>query len=130
MPVHRRLMHRRAFDYSYQAFTADGAQWLVDNTDIALIGIDYLSIAIHDDLSGPHDIILGAVRNTLAVNEKHSGVRIDHEMDRSSRHETECWGPGHIRDSRQRGHCITKARSGVYDKPPDAMPDVCHTLGR
>ena len=58
----RRLMHRRAFDYSYQAFTADGARWLVDHTDIALVGIDYLSIAVHDDLSGPHDIILGAVR--------------------------------------------------------------------
>ena len=58
-------MHQRAFDYSYQAFTADGAQWLVDNTDIALIGIDYLSIAVHDDLSGPHDIILGAVRIPL-----------------------------------------------------------------
>jgi kynurenine formamidase len=54
-------MHQRAFDFSYTAFTADGAQWLVDNTDIALIGIDYLSIAIHDDLTGPHDIVLGAV---------------------------------------------------------------------
>jgi len=60
-------MHQRAFDYSYQAFTADGAQWLVDNTDIALIGIDYLSIAHHDDLSGPHDIILGAVRAALRL---------------------------------------------------------------
>ena len=59
-------MHQRAFDYSYQAFTADGAQWLVDNTDVALIGMDYLSIAIHDDLSGPHDIILGAVRCVLS----------------------------------------------------------------
>lgn len=58
-------MHQRAFDYSYQAFTADGAQWLVDNTDIALIGIDYLSIAVHDDLTGPHDIVLGAVRRAL-----------------------------------------------------------------
>ena len=54
-------MQQRAFDYSYTAFTADGAQWLVDNTDIQLIGIDYLSIAIHDDLTGPHDIVLGAV---------------------------------------------------------------------
>ena len=56
-------MHQRAFDYSYTAFTADGAQWLVDNTEIALIGIDYLSIAIHDDLTGPHDIVLGAVNS-------------------------------------------------------------------
>ena len=60
-------MHQRAFDYSYQAFTADGARWLVDNTDIALIGIDYLSIAVHDDLSGPHDIVLEAGAPHAAV---------------------------------------------------------------
>ena len=30
--------------------------------NIRLIGIDYLSVATMDDLAGPHDIILGAVR--------------------------------------------------------------------
>lgn len=62
----RRLMHQRAFDSSWTAFTAGGARWLVDHTDIRLIGIDYLSVATMADLTGPHDIILGAVRAPTA----------------------------------------------------------------
>lgn len=56
-------MHQRAFDSSWTAFTADGAQWLVANTDIRLIGVDYVSIATYADATGPHDAILGAVRS-------------------------------------------------------------------
>jgi kynurenine formamidase len=47
----RRLMWKKAFDTSYVGFMKDGAQWLVDNTDIKLVGIDYLSVAAYDDLS-------------------------------------------------------------------------------
>ncbi|KAK4377253.1 hypothetical protein RND71_003549 [Anisodus tanguticus] len=39
-------------------FMKDGAQWLVDNTDIKLVGIDYLSIAAYDDLIPVHLVFL------------------------------------------------------------------------
>ncbi|XP_071737358.1 cyclase-like protein 2 [Rutidosis leptorrhynchoides] len=41
----RRLMWKKQFDTSYVGFMKDGAQWLKDNTDIKLVGIDYLSVA-------------------------------------------------------------------------------------
>jgi arylformamidase len=47
------------FDEGYVAVTADGAQWLVDH-GIRLIGVDYLSVAVHADTATPHHILLGA----------------------------------------------------------------------
>ncbi|KAL4271884.1 hypothetical protein GQ457_13G007240 [Hibiscus cannabinus] len=41
----RRLMYKTEFDSSFVGFTTDGARWLVKNTDIKLVGIDYLSVA-------------------------------------------------------------------------------------
>lgn len=32
-------MFQKAFDSSYTAFTLDGAKWLVENTDIKLVGM-------------------------------------------------------------------------------------------
>ncbi|MED6177366.1 Cyclase-like protein 2 [Stylosanthes scabra] len=46
----RRLMFKKGFDASYVGFKEDGAKWLVENTDIKLIGVDYLSSAAYDDL--------------------------------------------------------------------------------
>lgn len=54
----RRLMWKREFDTSYVGFMKDGAQWLVDNTDIKFVGIDYLSVAAHDDLIPSHLVFL------------------------------------------------------------------------
>ncbi|KAK6159270.1 hypothetical protein DH2020_006625 [Rehmannia glutinosa] len=54
----RGLMYRKAFDTSYVGFMKDGAQWLVDNTDIKLVGIDYLSVAAFDDLIPSHLVFL------------------------------------------------------------------------
>lgn len=34
----RRLMWKKEFDTSFVGFMKDGAQWLVDNTDIKLVG--------------------------------------------------------------------------------------------
>ncbi|KEH44123.1 kynurenine formamidase-like protein [Medicago truncatula] len=34
----RRLMFQKEFDSSYVGFTVDGAKWLVENTDIKLVG--------------------------------------------------------------------------------------------
>jgi kynurenine formamidase len=53
-------MLQTAFDTSYTALTEDGAQWLVENTAVRLIGLDYLSIAVFSDLVGPHMAILSA----------------------------------------------------------------------
>ncbi|XP_076955821.1 cyclase-like protein 2 [Bidens hawaiensis] len=54
----RQLMWKKAFDTSYVGFMKDGAQWLKDNTDIQLVGIDYLSVAAYDDLIPSHLVLL------------------------------------------------------------------------
>ncbi|KAL8129208.1 hypothetical protein V2J09_018363 [Rumex salicifolius] len=54
----RRLMFKKEFDTSYVGFMKDGAQWLVDNTDVKLVGIDYLSVAAYDDLLPSHHVFL------------------------------------------------------------------------
>lgn len=50
----RKLMWKKEFDTSYVGFTKNGAEWLVDNTDIKLVGIDYLSVAAFDNLASAH----------------------------------------------------------------------------
>ncbi|KAG2649046.1 cyclase-like protein 1 isoform X1 [Panicum virgatum] len=50
----RKLMWKKEGDLSYVGFTEDGAQWLVDNTDIKLVGVDYLSVASFDHLISAH----------------------------------------------------------------------------
>ena len=50
----RGLMWKAAGDMSYVGFTEDGARWLVDNTDIKLVGIDYISVAAFDHLISAH----------------------------------------------------------------------------
>ncbi|PAN04417.1 hypothetical protein PAHAL_1G065500 [Panicum hallii] len=50
----RKLMWKKEGDLSYVGFTEDGAQWLVDNTDIKLVGVDYLSVAAFDHLISAH----------------------------------------------------------------------------
>ncbi|XP_071737357.1 cyclase-like protein 2 [Rutidosis leptorrhynchoides] len=54
----RRLMYKKQFDTSYVGFMKDGAQWLKDNTDIKLVGVDYLSVAAYDDLIPSHLVFL------------------------------------------------------------------------
>ncbi|PRQ22926.1 putative arylformamidase [Rosa chinensis] len=54
----RRLMFKNQFDPSYVGFMKDGAKWLVENTDIKLVGIDYLSAAAFDDLIPSHLVFL------------------------------------------------------------------------
>ncbi|KAH0976899.1 hypothetical protein GBA52_026618 [Prunus armeniaca] len=50
----KRLMHRKEFDSSFVGFTEDGAKWVVDNTDIKLVGTDYFSIATYDEAIPAH----------------------------------------------------------------------------
>ncbi|MCL7051192.1 hypothetical protein MKW94_018876 [Papaver nudicaule] len=54
----RKLMWKIEFDTSYVGFMKDGAKWLVENTDIKLVGIDYLSAAAYDDLLPSHYVFL------------------------------------------------------------------------
>ncbi|KAL6209834.1 hypothetical protein ACLB2K_020773 [Fragaria x ananassa] len=54
----KRLMFQKKFDSSYVGFMKDGAKWLVENTDIKLIGVDYLSAAAYDDLVPSHLVLL------------------------------------------------------------------------
>ncbi|KAJ4830719.1 hypothetical protein Tsubulata_015590 [Turnera subulata] len=54
----RRLMFKKEFDSSFVGFKADGAKWLVENTDIKLVGVDYLSVAAYTDSKPTHLIFL------------------------------------------------------------------------
>lgn len=54
----RRLMWKREFDSSFVGFMEDGAQWLVDNTSIKLVGIDYLSAAAYVHSTSAHLVFL------------------------------------------------------------------------
>ncbi|KAH0673769.1 hypothetical protein KY290_026003 [Solanum tuberosum] len=58
----RRLMYKKEFDSSYSAFTSDGAEYLAQNTDIKLVGVDYLSVAISpkDELLKVHQHLLNS----------------------------------------------------------------------
>jgi arylformamidase len=49
----------RQFDTNYVAVSADGARWLADH-GVAVIGVDYLSVAPYPDPLTPHDILLRA----------------------------------------------------------------------
>ncbi|WZZ86934.1 hypothetical protein YC2023_115513 [Brassica napus] len=55
----RRLMFEKEFDSSFAGFMMDGARWLVENTDIKLIGLDYLSFAAYEEAPETHKFILG-----------------------------------------------------------------------
>ncbi|KAL2939332.1 Cyclase-like protein 2 [Bienertia sinuspersici] len=68
----RRLMFKKEFDSSYVGFMEDGAQWVVDNTDIKLVGIDYLSVAAFDDLAPSHLVFLES-REIILV----EGLKLD-----------------------------------------------------
>lgn len=54
----RNLMQMREFTPNYTAFTTDGAEWLVKNTNIKLVGIDYMSVAIKDEIVPVHKVLL------------------------------------------------------------------------
>ncbi|KAB1208424.1 hypothetical protein CJ030_MR7G022718 [Morella rubra] len=63
----RRLMFKKEFDSSYVGFMKDGAKWLVENTDIKLVGIDYLSVAAYGDLIPSHLVFLEGRETTVLL---------------------------------------------------------------
>ncbi|KAL5788243.1 hypothetical protein ACOSP7_005192 [Xanthoceras sorbifolium] len=68
----RKLMFKEEFDSSYVGFMRDGARWLVENTDIKLVGIDYLSAAAFDDLVPSH-LVFHESREIILV----EGLKLD-----------------------------------------------------
>ncbi|CAN8229484.1 unnamed protein product [Cochlearia groenlandica] len=62
----KRLMFKKEFDSSFAGFMTDGAKWLVENTDIKLVGLDYLSFAAFDESPATHKVIL-AGRDIIPV---------------------------------------------------------------
>ncbi|PKI33551.1 hypothetical protein CRG98_046107 [Punica granatum] len=68
----RGLMYKNFFDTSFVGFKEDGAKWLVKNTDIKLVGIDYLSIAAFDDDISSHLALLES-REIIVV----EGLKLD-----------------------------------------------------
>lgn len=57
-------MYQTPFDTAYTALTADGAKWVAD-AGIKFVGIDYLSIAIYEDLAATHQHLMRAVSLNL-----------------------------------------------------------------
>ncbi|KAJ4810519.1 Kynurenine formamidase [Rhynchospora pubera] len=71
----RKLMWKKECDMSYVGFMKDGAQWLVDNTDIKLVGLDFLSVAAFDDLIPAHLVFLKSRDIILVEALKLDGVK-------------------------------------------------------
>ncbi|KNA08223.1 hypothetical protein SOVF_164550 [Spinacia oleracea] len=67
-------MFKKEFDTSYVGFMKDGAKWLVDNTDIKLVGVDYLSAAAYDHLAPSHLVFLESREIILVEGLKLDGV--------------------------------------------------------
>lgn len=55
----KQLLSQRAFDSSYTSISASGARYLADKTQVALVGIDYLSIGMYDEIGDAHRALLG-----------------------------------------------------------------------
>ncbi|CAI8604033.1 unnamed protein product [Vicia faba] len=68
----RKLMFKKEFDTSYVGFMVDGAKWLVENTDIKLVGVVYLSIAAYVHSVQYHHVLLKS-REIIRV----EGLKLD-----------------------------------------------------
>ncbi|XP_073270402.1 cyclase-like protein 3 [Primulina huaijiensis] len=54
----RGLMRRKEFELGYVGLEPDGANWLIEHTEIKLIGMDYLSVAASSKTVEVHKILL------------------------------------------------------------------------
>jgi arylformamidase len=54
----KRFSGHEPFFEDYVGVTANGARWLIEN-GIALLGIDYLSVAEHPEIEAVHHLLLG-----------------------------------------------------------------------
>ncbi|XP_027162170.1 cyclase-like protein 3 [Coffea eugenioides] len=65
--TYRKLMDQQKFEGNFTGFTVGGAQRLVHKTDVTFVGIDYMSVAVEDQIVGVHKIFLGASRGIIPV---------------------------------------------------------------
>ncbi|KAL8483531.1 hypothetical protein ACS0TY_026280 [Phlomoides rotata] len=63
---------KKEFDTSFVGFMTDEAQWLVDNTDIKLVGTDYLSVAAFVEATPAHFVFLKSREHILV-----EGLKLD-----------------------------------------------------
>lgn len=63
----RRLMFKKEFDSSYVGFMRDGAKWLVENTDIKLVGKIWIDLIVYLVLPNNDTHILHCVKHLLCV---------------------------------------------------------------
>ncbi|XP_062019139.1 cyclase-like protein 2 [Rosa rugosa] len=70
----RKIMWNKAYDTSATGFTEDGAKWLVQNTDIKLVGIDYLNVVAFVDVVPVHNTFLEGREIILVEGLKLEGV--------------------------------------------------------
>lgn len=63
----RRLMFKKEFDSSYVGFMRDGAKWLVENTDIKLVGKIWFDLIVYLVLPNNDTHILHCVKHLLCV---------------------------------------------------------------
>ncbi|XP_058769489.1 cyclase-like protein 2 [Vicia villosa] len=70
----RKLMFKKEFDTSYVGFMEDGAKWLAENTDIKLVGVDYLSVAAYVHSVQSHLVFLESREIILVEGLKLDGV--------------------------------------------------------
>jgi len=67
MRVCRRLMFHREFASNYTSFDSTGARFITEQTNIKLVGIDYLSIGCLEDIVETHRVLLGKVSHLQPV---------------------------------------------------------------
>lgn len=67
MCVCRRLMFQREFASNYTSFDSTGARFITEQTNIKLVGIDYLSIGCLEDIVETHRVLLGKVSHMQPV---------------------------------------------------------------
>lgn len=71
----RKLMYKKEFDSSFVGFMADGAKWVVENTNIKLVGLDYLSISAYVDAAPTHLEFLKDRKITVVEGLKLDGIK-------------------------------------------------------
>ncbi|XP_027063081.1 cyclase-like protein 2 [Coffea arabica] len=69
-----RLMDTGFFVPNYTGFTATGADWLVKNTNITFVGIDYMSVAVIDEIVPVHITLLTSHKIIPVENLKLDGI--------------------------------------------------------
>ncbi|KAB2635907.1 hypothetical protein D8674_026441 [Pyrus ussuriensis x Pyrus communis] len=69
----RRVLFKTLNTDSFVGFTEDGAKWVVENTDIKLVGTDYFSIATYDEAIPAQHVVFLKGKEIIPV----QGLKLD-----------------------------------------------------